>query len=503
MALSDQQRQQLDGIVQKMTSNKESSQNIQLVVDDFKKKYSSTPSTTTPQQAEPSDSSVFVNAAKKTASVFGTLARSLVKPLAQTAIQLPRTVIGSAAQLPGDIKSYVTQKPVEQTGARELGERMMKPVNVPLLGEVKPLSSLSSEASALQQLGQAAEIGSLAVGARTIPAAIKTAKAGKIGAAAVEGALTGAETGALTGFGQKAQEEGATALEATKSSLKGAALGAAVGGVAGAASSALSRAATLARKEANIVDLVSPQLTKAEKAAAIASGRAKETGVFKTAKLSPDKKTLETAKAVSDFVDPKKSLPANVNAVRNANIKEAQSLKELVSGSKAIISPNELKKRLRSIERPPMLIADSKQASLYQQAEYKFLKFVQEEPGTPSGLLEARKKFDGWIEDNIPKIWDEPTMRPLHRALRDMRTAANDHLAEKLPDIAFKDSLRKQNLMYEAIDNMSDKAVAELNMGPIQRAIKKYPRTAKAAKFVGVAGLGATGVKTADVILGD
>lgn len=502
MALSDQRRQQLDGIVQKMTSNKESSQNIQLVVNDFKKKYSSE-SSTTPQQAEPSDSSVFVNATKKTASVFGTLARSLVKPLAQTAIQLPRTVIGSAAQLPGDIKSYVTQKPIEQTGARKLGERMMKPVNVPLLGEVKPLSSLPSEASSLQQLGQAAEIGSLAVGARTIPAALKTAKAGKIGAAAVEGALTGAETGALTGFGQKAQEEGATALEAAKSSLKGAALGAAVGGAAGAASSALSRAAALTRKEAKIVDLVSPQLTKTEKAAAIASGRAKESGVFKTAKLSPDKKTLETARAVSDFVDPKKSLPANVNAVRSANMKEAQSLKEIVSGSKAIISPNELKKRLRSIERPPMLIADSKQASLYQQAEDKFLKFVQEEPGTPSGLLEARKKFDGWIEDNIPKIWDEPTMRPLHRALRDMRTAANDHLAEKLPDIAFKDSLRKQNLMYEAIDNMSDKAVAELNMGPIQRAAKKYPRTTRAAKFVGVAGLGATGVKAADVILGD
>lgn len=502
MALSDQRRQQLDGIVQKMTSNKESSQNIQLVVNDFKKKYSSE-SSTTPQQAEPSDSSVFVNNAKKTASVFGTLARSLVKPLAQTAIQLPRTVIGSAAQLPGDIKSYVTQKPIEQTGARKLGERMMKPVNVPLLGEVKPLSSLPSEASSLQQLGQAAEIGSLAVGARTIPAALKTAKAGKIGAAAVEGALTGAETGALTGFGQKAQEEGATALEAAKSSLKGAALGAAVGGAAGAASSALSRAAALTRKEAKIVDLVSPQLTKTEKAAAIASGRAKESGVFKTAKLSPDKKTLETARAVSDFVDPKKSLPANVNAVRSANMKEAQSLKEIVSGSKAIISPNELKKRLRSIERPPMLIADSKQASLYQQAEDKFLKFVQEEPGTPSGLLEARKKFDSWIEDNIPKIWDEPTMRPLHRALRDMRTAANDHLAEKLPDIAFKDSLRKQNLMYEAIDNMSDKAVAELNIGPIQRVTKKYPRTAKAAKFAGAAGLGAAGVKTADVILGD
>jgi hypothetical protein len=39
--LKESRRRQLDGIVQEMTNNNESEQNIQLVVDDFKKKYAS------------------------------------------------------------------------------------------------------------------------------------------------------------------------------------------------------------------------------------------------------------------------------------------------------------------------------------------------------------------------------------------------------------------------------------------------------------------------------
>ncbi len=55
MALTEQRRSQLDGIVQKMLQNKESDSNIQFVVDDFKKKYEgeSIQNTPAPQTEQP------------------------------------------------------------------------------------------------------------------------------------------------------------------------------------------------------------------------------------------------------------------------------------------------------------------------------------------------------------------------------------------------------------------------------------------------------------------
>lgn len=72
----------------------------------------------------------------------------LAKPIAETAIQLPQTAIASAARLPGDIKSYATGKPVEDTGAQQFADKVMQPVDVPVLGEVKPLSASPQDKNA-------------------------------------------------------------------------------------------------------------------------------------------------------------------------------------------------------------------------------------------------------------------------------------------------------------------------------------------------------------------
>lgn len=75
---------------------------------------------------------------------------SLVKGTAKTAIQFPQTAVGSAAQLPGDIMSYVGQKPVEPTAANAFGKSVMQPINVPSLGQVKALSAAPGDVQEAQ-----------------------------------------------------------------------------------------------------------------------------------------------------------------------------------------------------------------------------------------------------------------------------------------------------------------------------------------------------------------
>lgn len=401
-------------------------------------------------------------------------AASVAKPIAETAIQFPRAVASGVAGL---------------SGHEQAAQDLAKPITVPLLGEVKPLSAVPGEASALAMAGQAAEMGSLVVGGSGVAATGKQAIKGVAKKAIVEGAISGAESGALSGFGQKAQEQDATVTDSLASGLKSAALGGALGAAAGGVAANTSKAGKMISSEKKLSEMVSPELSKAEKATAITAGRGAEEGILGSAKVLPTNRNKEVMNAVRDVVNPKEGLIQNVNRVREANFKEAEALKVAVGESKAIYNPNELKKALRSVEKPPMLIADAKQASLYQQAEKKFLEFANKEGGTPAGLLEARKKFDGWIEENIPKIWEDQSVRPLHRALRDMRTSANTFLADRLPGVAFKDSLKKQSLMYEAIDNMSEKAVKDIGTNKVTRFVKKHPMVREAAKYAaGAAG---------------
>ncbi|MFK5282664.1 hypothetical protein ACI3PL_24175, partial [Lacticaseibacillus paracasei] len=77
------------------------------------------------------------------------------------------------------------------------------------------------------------------------------------------------------------------------------------------------------------------------------------------------------------------------------------------------------------------------------------------------GLLQARKEFDQWIEQQVPKIWDDPRFNALHQALRDMRGQANEFISSRVPDANVQASLAKQSLMYKVKDNLAEKAAKE------------------------------------------
>lgn len=404
------------------------------------------------------------------------IGKGIVKPIAQTAVQFPRAVAAGAAGLAGN---------------EELEERFSKPVNVPLLGEVKGLSAVPGQSEEYgtqtpgQTLGQAAEIGANLIGAGAAKGVAKQAAKGAIKQAIGTGALEGAVTGGLSGLGTSLEDQ-ESGRETGKNILKGIATGGLVGGAAGALGGALSKtgresikasraASKLKKAEKDVLSIVSPELNKAEKATAIASGRGTESGLFKGSKLLPTDREKEMSQALIDVIKPKKDLVSNVNATREAIGKEADEVIESLKDAQVSYSPESFKSSLGEIEKPITLSGDDRLNKMYDLATDKFMKFIDKNDKDLSGLLKSRKEFDSWLEKQLPKVWEDTSVRPLHQALRDVRGAANEFIASRLPNGSpFLKSLRKQNLMYEAIDNMSDKAAKEFEGGTLIRKVKAF-----------------------------
>lgn len=144
MALTEARRNQLDGLVERMVKGGESDEAIKLVVNDFKAKYGSEylgSKNTTPKTPpfQPPKSS---------------LKLALAGPVGQLAFKEGRDNLAEGIRLTaGNLLKPVVQFPRAAAagiaglfGNKEAEARFSKPVNVPILGEVKGLSAVPGDA---------------------------------------------------------------------------------------------------------------------------------------------------------------------------------------------------------------------------------------------------------------------------------------------------------------------------------------------------------------------
>lgn len=283
------------------------------------------------------------------------------------------------------------------------------------------------------------------------------------------GMLGGAEFGIAQGVAGGMQEN-KSASDIAKQGLVGGLYGGIAGGVLGAATGKLSKymgkaklAGVSDKKALNALEIISPKLSAKEKEAAIAAGKGVKGKFFSPSTIAPSSKELQIAEATKNLGLNKKNLFQNVTKLKAEIKKEADSVVEHLKSNDAIFNINQVNSKLKSIEKPVAIAADSTLDRAYDLSRKKMLELIQKNPKKLSGALQARKEFDEWVEKQFGDLYKTEKWSPMRSAITDMRRTLNDFIAEGLPDgSVFKDSLHKQNLLFDAIDNISEKAVKEV-----------------------------------------
>lgn len=281
--------------------------------------------------------------------------------------------------------------------------------------------------------------------------------------------------------------------------------GADVAGPKAAALAAKTAAESVATKlRAAVMDTLAPKLTAKETAEALAARGGSKTGVLRKVVVNPDPAVGRIAETVQKFVpdfNPAKTLVENISVTRTALSKLATELKAQVvaSGKDRIYSFKELAAQLKTAEKPTLLVGDLEK--VYEKVIGKMLEIARSHGGKVSDLLAARKEFDDFVTKEFPNLYSSDTLTPMRSAIKSIRRTVNDYIAEHLPqEIGFHDSLTHQSRLFEAIDNMAEKAASgaakEVGTNIISRAAKRHPKAARIIKYglAGLAGAGGAGI---------
>ena len=260
--------------------------------------------------------------------------------------------------------------------------------------------------------------------------------------------------------------------------------------------------AAKAQREAFVQELVGPIKNKAVKEAGVA--RTTETGIgpFKRSVVAPTRQEAESAIEVARIpgVTAKNTFQRNYNAIAEANTKLAEGMRKDVVESGVLIPRQETLARLDNVtkilENEPLIVGDAERTA--QKLLNGAKKFVEEEPGTAEGILNAKIKYDKWVGSQKRNPFDSATDNAFTIANREVRNTFKDLLDESVKSAGVRESLRQQHALYNAMDALVPKAAKEADTA-IGRVFQKMSDAVgtknKAVQIigatVGLAGFGA------------
>ena len=256
-----------------------------------------------------------------------------------------------------------------------------------------------------------------------------------------------------------------------------------------------------AAKSSFAEELVSPIPTKTIKIEQVA--RTTEAGgFFKKDIVTPTTLEKRAAEEVAKVpgVSQSNTFQKNFNLVRDYNIGQAKKLEADVAKHDFVIPKRVTLSKIRvaaeELKNNPLIVGDAEKTAqrLIAGAE----KFVNENKGMGSGILKARKEYDAWVLSQKPKVFDATSDNAFTVANRSVRNTLNDVLDEGAVNLGVKDSLRRQSSLFNAMENVAEKAALEANT-PLLRAFDKIGKilgvksrlVQAVATAVGIGGLGA------------
>lgn len=198
-------------------------------------------------------------------------------------------------------------------------------------------------------------------------------------------------------------------------------------------------------------------------------------------------------------VSPKNTHQQNLNAIQNEAYAEANKLKSALEAKKVIFPIKELranlKNRINQTINDSLSISGADAAKTAEKVLSQYDKILAKTPGTPAGLLQARKEFDNYVMKEKPKFFDTATENALSRVIDDIRMGTNDFINQKVPDVKVKESLARQHKLFTARDNIAPKVRLEkAEKLKKKEAVKGYIGKAAAGAALGAGGTAAYNV---------
>lgn len=201
-------------------------------------------------------------------------------------------------------------------------------------------------------------------------------------------------------------------------------------------------------------NLVQPKMTPSVEAERAAKWL-KTTNIFGKVGMKATKEEVKMADiAKKIWLNPSKTVTNNVNKTLSSLNKETDDLIKIVDDNPTIFNPKEITSRMRKIEKPLMIRWWENEAK-YDAVIKKFEEILAWEKKNTAWLLKARKKLDAWINAEIPNLYNSDAMTPLKVAITKIRKVPNEWINEKIWWDVVKNSLEKQSLMIDMIDNMA------------------------------------------------
>lgn len=256
----------------------------------------------------------------------------------------------------------------------------------------------------------------------------------------------------------------------------------------------------IAKESEDIWNAIQPKLSSTAQAEARKQGLITESK-FGTTKLLPDeedKTLIETAKGV---FDPKAPVSKQIESISqsvgdlNKDIKSAILQRDGVFTSKELKSMFNDVKNSDKAKRAVVFGGDSNLEKAYDSMIEGFMRTLDKYPKKYSGLFEARQEFDRLANQFIPKAFDAEARDTVKKvALRDIRKAANDFIADRLKGgEAITSALTREHQLLTILDNISEKA-PKVGSKAFERWAKENPTAATILKYgIGGTALGVTG----------
>jgi len=259
--------------------------------------------------------------------------------------------------------------------------------------------------------------------------------------------------------------------------------------------------ATETARRSFVDDLVSPDRTAKVKKEQVRRSSETGEGVFAKTVVTPSRSEAASAAAVAKIpeVGPG-SNQRNYNIIAAENTRLAKKLESDTAANDFAIPRKETISRLNAakgnLAESPTIVGDAQTTA--QRLLDKAIKLINENPGTGSGLLKARKEYDAWVKAQKPKAFDGNTENAFSIANTEIRNTLNDLFDEKAPNLLAKQSRGEQSALFNALENIEIKAAKEADtaFGRLGDKINNFVGTKNKAiqGLAAVAGIGTLGV---------